>query len=100
MLFYSVKTKLVATTLVVSLCGIALGQQPGLRFEHLDINAGLSQNNVLSVLQDSRGFMWFGTRDGLNKYDGYTFTVYKNKTQDDRSLSNNFVYDIVEDAKG
>lgn len=44
--------------------------------------------------------MWFGTREGLNKYDGYTFTVYKNKTQDDRSLSNNFVYDIVEDAKG
>ncbi|HLI93283.1 MAG TPA: two-component regulator propeller domain-containing protein, partial [Puia sp.] len=48
----------------------------------------------------SRGFMWFGTREGLNKYNGYTFTVYKNEAGDDKSLANNFVYDMVEDAAG
>ena len=78
----------------------AVGQQPNLVFEHLDINAGLSQNNVLCVLQDSRGFMWFGTRDGLNKYDGYQITVYRNDPEDTRTVSNNFISDIVEDRNG
>ena len=44
--------------------------------------------------------MWFGTRDGLNKYDGYGFTVYRNIPEDGQSLSNNFVTDIIEDKKG
>ena len=44
--------------------------------------------------------MWFGTRDGLNKYDGYQFTVFKNKTGDANSLSNNFITNIIEDSKG
>jgi len=55
-----------------------LSQNKHLKFEHLQTDAGLSQSNVISILQDSRGFMWFGTRDGLNKYDGYKFTIYKN----------------------
>src|SRR5205085_12673310 len=62
--------------------------------------AGLSQNHVMSILQDSRGFMWFATRDGLNKYDGYKFTVYKNDAKDSNSISNNFISGIVEDSKG
>jgi signal transduction histidine kinase/ligand-binding sensor domain-containing protein/DNA-binding response OmpR family regulator len=75
-------------------------QRPILKFDHLDINAGLSQNNVLCVLQDSRGFMWFGTRDGLNRYDGYKFTLYRNEAKNEFSLSNNFITDIIEDRKG
>ena len=59
-------------------CFSAFAQKQNLKFEHLDINDGMSQNNVICILQDSRGFMWFGTRDGLYKYDGYKFTVYKN----------------------
>ncbi|GGB15670.1 hybrid sensor histidine kinase/response regulator [Puia dinghuensis] len=71
-----------------------------LSFEHLGTAQGLSHSNVICTLQDSRGFMWFGTREGLNRYDGYTFTVYKNKAGDDKSLANNLVNSIVEDAKG
>src|SRR5438128_6286194 len=78
----------------------ARGQQKNLKFERLDINNGLSQNNVLCTLQDSRGFMWFGTRDGLNKYDGYKFTVYKNDPKNLHSLGNNFVRAIRENKNG
>ena len=77
-----------------------MAQPPQLKFSHLDRDAGLSQSNVICILQDSRGFMWFGTRDGLNKYDGYQFTVYKNNTEDTNSLSNNFITGIIEDSKG
>lgn len=78
----------------------ATAQRQNLKFDHLDINAGLSQNNVLCVLQDSRGFMWFGTRDGLNKYDGYKITVFRNDPRNPHSLSNNFISAIIEDSKG
>ncbi|MCW3117995.1 MAG: response regulator, partial [Chitinophagaceae bacterium] len=71
-----------------------------LKFEHLDLNNGLSQNNVMCILQGSRGFMWFGTRDGLNKYDGYKFTTYKNVAKDSNSINNNFITGMVEDAEG
>ena len=84
--------------LVCSFCAFA--QKQNLKFEHLDINAGLSQNHVLCILQDSRGFMWFGTSDGLNKYDGYKFTFYKNDAKDSNTISNNFITGIVEDAEG
>jgi signal transduction histidine kinase/CheY-like chemotaxis protein/ligand-binding sensor domain-containing protein len=75
-------------------------QRQNLKFTRLDINGGLSQNNVLCILQDSKGFMWFGTRDGLNKYDGYKFTVYKKDARDPYSIGGNYVTDIKEDAEG
>lgn len=77
-----------------------LSQNKHLKFEHLQTDLGLSQSNVISILQDSRGFMWFGTRDGLNKYDGYKFTVYKNDPKNKRSISNNYVPDIDESSNG
>ncbi len=82
------------------LSGTVMSQPQQLQFSHLDRDAGLSQSNVTCILQDSRGFMWFGTRDGLNKYDGYQFTVYKNKAGDTNSISNNFITGIIEDSKG
>ena len=84
--------------LTISFAGYA--QKENLKFDHLDINSGLSQNHVLCAVQDSRGFMWFGTRDGLNRYDGYKFTIYRNIAGDEHSLSNNFVTSIIEDSKG
>src|ERR1700744_2164717 len=78
----------------------AYPQTEHLSFEHLGTAQGLSQSNVLCTLQDSRGFMWFGKREDLNKYNGYSFTVYKNEVGDDNSLAGNMVNDIVEDAKG
>ena len=81
-------------------CSLAFGQKQNLKFDHLDINSGLSQNNVMCMLQDSRGFMWFGTRDGLNRYDSYNFTVYKNLGSDSNSISNNFIAGLAQDSKG
>jgi diguanylate cyclase (GGDEF)-like protein len=70
------------------------------RFERLSIEQGLSQSGVNSILQDDRGFMWFGTQDGLNRYDGYTFTVFKHDSLDPASLSNSTVWALHQDRKG
>ena len=58
-------------------CFIVYPQKHNIQFDHIGVAEGLSQSNILCLIQDSRGFMWFGTRDGLNKYDGYRFTIYK-----------------------
>lgn len=71
-----------------------------LRFEHLALEDGLSQNSVLAMLQDSQGFLWFGTQDGLNRYDGYSFTVFKNDPDDPNSLSLNSILALHEDDDG
>ncbi len=57
-----------------------------LTFKHLTPKDGLSQSRVNCILQDKQGFMWFGTWDGLNKYDGYTFTIYRNAPSDSTSI--------------
>ncbi|MCW3090563.1 MAG: rcsC 4 [Ferruginibacter sp.] len=75
-------------------------QKHHIQFDHLGTDEGLSQSNVLCILQDSRGFMWFGTRDGLNKYDGYKFTLFKNDQFNTNSISNNFIEHIIEDKNG
>ena len=71
-----------------------------LKFAHLTTNDGLSQSSVTEILQDRRGFMWFATRDGLNRYDGNAFVVYKHNPNDPGSLSANFVLDLMEDDQG
>jgi ligand-binding sensor domain-containing protein/signal transduction histidine kinase len=71
-----------------------------LRFSHLTTNDGLSQGYVTAILQDRRGFMWFATRDGLNRYDGNAFVVYKHNPNDPGSLSSNFIEDMAEDDHG
>lgn len=67
------------------------------RFTHFTTTEGLSQNNVYSIIRDYKGFMWFGTTDGLNKFDGYNYSVYKNDPKDLKSLSNNYIQYILED---
>ena len=71
-----------------------------LKFAHLTTNDGLSQSNVTEILQDRRGFMWFATLDGLNRYDGNAFVVYKHNPNDPWSLSANFIWDLMEDDQG
>jgi hypothetical protein len=61
----------------------------GLKFAHLTTSDGLAQNRIYSILQDRRGFMWFATEDGLNRYDGNTFVVYENNPDDPNTLSAN-----------
>jgi len=67
------------------------------RFTHLTTEDGLSQSTINDILQDSRGFLWFGTDDGLNRYDGYTFEVYKNIPGDQTSISSNIITGLIED---
>ncbi len=71
-----------------------------LRFAHLTTSDGLSQSGVTEILQDRRGFMWFATRDGLNRYDGNTFVAYKHNPNDPGSLSANYIWDLTEDDRG
>lgn len=71
-----------------------------LSFDHISVIDGLSQSTVLSIRKDSRGFMWFGTRDGLNRYDGRTIKQYKNNPVDPNSLiSDDYIYTIAEDQQ-
>ena len=71
-----------------------------IRFEHISLEEGLTQSSIYCILQDSRGFLWFGTEDGLNKYDGYTFTHYRHVPDDPHSLSHNHVWTMIEDDEG
>lgn len=71
-----------------------------LEFDYVTIDQGLSQNSVLSILQDTKGFMWFGTLDGLNKYDGYEFTTYHSDPDDPFSLSDDAIMSIFESRSG
>jgi ligand-binding sensor domain-containing protein len=52
------------------------------RFTHLSVGDGPSQSSVLQILQDRKGLLWFGTQEGLNRYDGYRFTVHRARDQD------------------
>lgn len=70
------------------------------RFTQLTINEGLSHNAVTAILQDRRGFLWFGTRDGLNRFDGYTIVTYRHDPQNPNSLSRNAINTLYEDQAG
>ena len=81
----------------------AAGRHPlprDLKFSHLTTKDGLAQDNVVAILQDRRGFMWFGTGEGLNRYDGNSFVVYRNDPNDPGSISHNFIRDVFEDDQG
>lgn len=74
--------------------------QHNLKFTSITVEQGLSNGTVNNVFQDSRGFMWFSTNDGLNRYDGYSFTHYKNNPDDPKTISSNTIYGCYEDSKG
>ncbi len=76
------------------------GLEPSVRFIHLTTADGLANNRVEVIFQDSQGFMWIGTWDGLNRYDGYRFTVYRHDPNNPDSLSGNRIHDIIEDNQG
>ncbi len=79
---------------------LPLNAQNHIVFNHLSVEQGLSQSSVTCIFQDRTGFIWLGTQDGLNRYDGYTFKVFKNKATDSASLSDNFIFAMYEDETG
>ncbi|WP_207429166.1 hybrid sensor histidine kinase/response regulator transcription factor [Pedobacter sp. SYSU D00535] len=76
------------------------GQPLQYQFSHIKTTKGLSHNQVNAILKDSRGFMWFGTMAGLNRYDGYTFKVFRHNLRDSSSLSDDYISSINEGPHG
>jgi ligand-binding sensor domain-containing protein len=75
-------------------------QTPDIKFEHYSLELGLSQSSVFSIVQDRRGFLWIGTFDGLNRFDGYSFRIYRHIPFDSLSLSDNFIHCGFTDSRG
>lgn len=100
-IFNIVKKQFINYFLIVFIFTInfSFAQNQTIDFEHLSIDQGLSQITVHSILQDSYGFLWFATEGGLNKYDGYNFTVYRYNRNSKNSLSDNFIWFITEDKQ-
>lgn len=71
-----------------------------LRFKHFSLNKGLSQSSVLDIIQDNKGFLWFATRDGLNKYDGNSFSIFRHNTEDPTSISYSNIKSLFKDSDG
>ena len=75
------------------------GQRLDLKFDRFNTQSGLLKNFVANIVQDHRGLMWFGTENGLNKFDGYNFVAYQHNSTDDRSLRSNSVLSLYEDRR-
>ena len=95
--FIKTPQKLIFASALVFFTAISFSQNNNFRFKHLNVSNGLSNNNVASILQDHEGFMWFGTSNGLNKYDGYNCKVYKHNSQVPTSLISSEVNKLYED---
>lgn len=103
MLYYKFKSFFLLLLLSVSVMlsvNKALAQNKIAKFSSLTIEDGLSQSDVKSIVKDHLGFMWFSTDDGLNRYDGYNFTIYKHDAKDPHSLPANDVTHLFEDKQG
>lgn len=77
-------------------CRYAIAQKEIYSFSRLDIYNGLSHNQINTILKDSSGFLWFGTMSGLNRYDSYSFKVFRNKTGDTTSINDNYINGLFE----
>jgi len=69
-------------------------------FRHFQVENGLSNNAVICSLQDKKGFLWFGTKDGLDRYDGYSFKIFRSNPDDPGSIGSNFIHSLYEDPTG
>jgi len=98
--YYSLRGSIVLILLILLNISPILSQTKALQFEHYTIEQGLAQNSAFCILQDRMGFIWVGTEQGLNRFDGYDFKVYKFQYNNPNSLSNSYVNSIYEDAAG
>lgn len=92
--------KILFAFLFFALHSIVLSQQNNYKTEILGAESGISHNYVYSFLEDSRGFFWFGTRNGLNRFDGKEFVVFNHNPFDSNSLSDSYIGPITEDEDG
>lgn len=87
-------------SLLVNVVNPLNAQEKAIRFQHITTEDGLAQNMVDCILQDSQGFMWFGTWNGLSRYDGYKIEIFNSEDGNSHSLKNNFIYALREDQFG
>ena len=92
------KYSLLICVFMLSVAGIRA--QNHIIFHHISVENGLSQSSVNCILQDKKGFMWFGTQDGLNRYDGYNIKIFKHNSSDSTSLADNFIVGLYVDSSG
>ena len=90
----------VAMILFLCSCGPLAAQSRNIRFERISIEHGLSQGTINSMLQDRSGFMWFGTQDGLARYDGHDFEVFRNDDENQAAISDNWIWTLLKDSRG
>lgn len=95
-----ISISILLTCLLCMLANICMSQPDRIYFDHITTDEGLSQNDVNCILQDRKGFIWFGTNDGLNRYDGYEFTIFKPESRDPNAINSNLVFSLAEDSKG
>ena len=86
--------------LILIMATSAVAQDPNFIIERISLEQGLSQSVVDVIFQDSKGYLWFGTQDGLNRYDGYSFVVYKNEPGNSNTLPGNTITAMAEDHEG
>lgn len=95
---------LLCGVIALSSLSVCLGQtaptEEQRSFSHLSVEDGLSQSSVISIVQDSAGFMWFGTRNCLNRYDSRSFKIYRHRPGDSNSISSNdYIFGLLKDTR-
>ena len=96
---FNVRIQFAIFFVICSICSGVAQLNRLFSFDHLTIEDGLSQSTVFAITKDADGYMWFGTRDGLNRYDSRSIKVYRNKENDGRSLSGNSIHSFLIDNK-
>ena len=98
--FVKIATTLLLNVLVVtSVVDKSYASLDNLTFKNMNIEKGISQSTVEVLFQDSKGYIWLGNNDGLNRYNGYEYKIY-NYEEDQNSISHNGITDITEDKEG
>jgi ligand-binding sensor domain-containing protein/signal transduction histidine kinase len=85
---------------VLCLAAALSAQNDEMKFDHISLDQGLSQCSISAIIQDHHGFLWFGTQDGVNRYDGYGFTIFKYDPYNPKALSDNLIIAVYEDRSG
>jgi len=85
---------------VLAFYGLCEAQPASIFVDEISVEEGLSESTITDILQDQRGFLWIGTQDGLNRYNGYDFDIFRSDTKDSSSISGNHITSLFEDSAG